>query len=152
MATKKKNIKAIQKNWKEKLLMFAVQHTKMQQFMSLSEFEEEIDRLRIIRKGLSKYESGRELEFPKFITNFIILNNIFPVYVLNQLLFAEVPESSWKSLKTILSWLGILVEDKILRLPTDPIVTIRLNSLNISKRLIKDLNDVVSEKYIVGSN
>lgn len=143
----KKQLKSIQKNWKDQILVFALQNTKTRQYMSIDDFREEIDRIKTIRKALEKYDAGVEVDFPRLVTNFVILNNIFTPYVINQMLFAEVPDSCWKYLKTILSWLGLLIPDKILKLPTTPQVNVRLNSLNIHKKLLKELNNVVSEKY-----
>lgn len=131
---------------KDQLLIFALKNTKIDTYLSISEFKLELNRLRAIKKGLIWYDTNRNVKFPAIITNFVVLSNMFPCLVLNQLLFAEVPEKQWPKLKTILSWLNLLIVEDKLKLPTQPPVTVRLNRIKIDEKFIKVLEDEIRSK------
>ena len=137
----------INKDNREKFLIFAAKNTKTNHFMSLTAFQEELSRIKFIKRGLVRYNNNKQIILPELIANFVILNNIFYVYPLNQLLFADISEEYWSDLKTILFWLGILTNDKTLKLPTEPQVLIKLNNIKINKKLYKELDDEVSKLY-----
>ncbi len=129
---------------KEKFLIYAIKHTKLENYLSLTEFKMELKRFRSIRRAFALYEKTGELDFPLFITHFVILNNMFPVQVLNQFLFSEVPDKHWNKLKTTLSFLNLLVQDKSIILLTEPKVRVRLNKIVIDKNLLKELEKQIS--------
>lgn len=124
---------------KERLLVFALQNTKTDQYISIDEFQLELDRLKYIKKALSNYENGANPNLPLFITHFIILNNIFSCDTLNQILFSEIPEKHWIYLKTILVWLNILVTGNILKLTIHDKMFVKLNKIKTCPKLLKDL-------------
>lgn len=128
---------------KDQLLIFALKNTKIDSYLSISEFKLELNRLRAIKKGLIWYELKKNVKFPAIITNFVILSNMFPCHILNQLLFAEIPEKHWSKLKTILTWLNLLVQEKTLKLPTIPTVTVRLNRIKIDNKFSEFLDNEI---------
>lgn len=131
---------------KDQLLIFALKNTKIDTYLSISEFKIELNRLRAIKKGLIWYDLDRNVKFPAIITNFVILSNMFPCQILNQLLFAEVPSKHWSKLKTMLKWLNLLVIEDKLRLPTIPVVTVRLNKIKIDDQFLQVLENEIRNK------
>lgn len=131
---------------KEQFLIYAIKHTKLDTYVSLSEFKQELKRFRSIRKAFINYEKTGKLEFPLFLTHFVILNNLFPIDILNKFLFSEVPDLYWKKLKTTLTILNILVQDKKIKLLTNPIVVVRLNKIGFDKKFAKVLENEISNR------
>ena len=133
-------------NKKDQLLIFALKNTKIDTYLSISEFKLELNRLRAIKKGLIWYDLNKNVKFPALITNFVVLSNMFPCPILNQLLFAEVPHKHWSKLKTILSWLNLLILEDKLKLPTVPPVVVRLNKIKIDNKFIEILENEIRAK------
>jgi len=131
---------------KEQFLMYAIKHTKLNTYMSISEFRLELKRFKAIKRAFVAYEKHGKIELPLLITHFVILNNIFPTQVLNQFLFAEIPFPHWPKLKTVLLFLDLLIQEKILKLLTDPIVIVKLNSIHIDEKLKKLLEYEIQNK------
>lgn len=130
---------------KDKFLIYALKHTKIDTYISLYEFKMELKRFRSIRRAFIAHEKTGTMEFPLFITHFVILNNIFPINVLNQFLFTETPTAYWKKLKSTLLFLNLLTTEKTVKLLTDPVVKVRLNKLGIDHNFIKVLeNETIS--------
>lgn len=133
------------------LLFFCIKNTNTNFFISMDEFREELTRFRSLRRLFNAYASDtREIDLRIFVSHFIVLSNIFPLNVLIQLLFSEIPDIHWSQLKTFLLWLNYLrKETKIIKLPTKPQVIVKLNKINIDKCLLNKLNETLpTEKYI----
>lgn len=131
---------------KEQFLMYAIKHTKLNTYVSLSEFKMELKRFRSIRRAFVAYEKTGNLELPLFITHFVILHNLFPVEVLNKFLFSEVPDIHWKKLKTTLLFLNLLVQSNTIKLLTEPVVTVRLNRIVADKKFLKVLENEIPNR------
>lgn len=131
---------------KEQFLMYAIKHTKLDTYVSMAEFKMELKRFRSIRRAFVTYEKTGVLELPLFITHFIILHNLFPTEVLNQFLFSEVPDTHWKRLKATLIFLDLLVQNRTLKLLTNPVVSVRLNRITADKKFLKVLENEIPNK------
>ena len=131
-----------QKN-KELFLMHALQHTTLNTYISLPEFRFELKRFRSIRKAIIQYDLTGNIKLPLFITHFVVLHNMFPTPIFNQFLFSEVPNEHWSILKTTLTFLNLLIQEKSIQLLTTPKVRVNLYSIAIDKEFLRELENSI---------
>lgn len=137
---------------REEFLVFAIKHSKLDRILSIDEFLQELLRFKNINRTLNSNECFDGAKIKALINNIVILGNIFPLDILNPMLFCEIREENWVKLKTILLWLQYIKDDKSLKLPTTPPVIIKLNSIRIDKQVLQVLNESISvNKYVKNS-
>lgn len=94
---------------KENYLLLAAKHYNTPKCV-LSEFEEDINRIRFIKKLFTKYEKKQELHERLILNHLIIYANVFGVEFSVKLLFFLIDKKHWPVLKTFLIYLGYLKE------------------------------------------
>ena len=76
--------------------------------MLQSEFEEDINRLKYIKRLLRKYRQTGEFKERLILNHVIILSNVFGVEAATNMLFFKIDEEDYPILKTILIYLNYL--------------------------------------------
>ena len=76
--------------------------------MLQSEFEEDINRLKYIKRLLRKYRQTDEFKERLILNHVIILANVFGVEAATNMLFFKIDEEDYPILKTILIYLNYL--------------------------------------------
>ena len=76
--------------------------------MLQSEFEEDINRLKYIKRLLRKYRQTGEFKERLILNHVIILSNVFGVEAATNMLFFKIDDEDYPILKTILIYLNYL--------------------------------------------
>ena len=76
--------------------------------MLQSEFEEDINRIKYIKRLLRKYRQTGEFKERLILNHIIILSNVFGVEAATNMLFFKIDEEDYPLLKTILIYLNYL--------------------------------------------
>lgn len=80
----------------------------------MSEFEEDYNRVRYIKRLLSRYSSRGDLKERLILNHIIILGNVFGVEFTCKLLFYELDEEHWPVIKTFLLYLDYVKQEHII--------------------------------------
>ena len=76
--------------------------------MLQSEFEEDINRIKYIKRLFRKYRQTGEFKERLILNHIIILSNVFGVEAATNMLFFKIDEEDYPLLKTILIYLNYL--------------------------------------------
>jgi hypothetical protein len=76
--------------------------------MLQSEFEEDINRIKYVKRLLRKYRQTGEFKERLILNHVIILANVFGVEAATNMLFFKIDEEDYPILKTILIYLNYL--------------------------------------------
>ena len=76
--------------------------------MIQSEFEEDINRIKYIKRLFRKYRQNGEFKERLILNHIIILSNVFGVEAATNMLFFKIDEEDYPLLKTILIYLNYL--------------------------------------------
>lgn len=74
----------------------------------MSEFEEDLKRLKYIKRLFKKYKTTDVLKERLILNHIIILNNIFGAVFTTKMLFLKTDEEDWPILKTFLLFLNLM--------------------------------------------
>jgi len=74
----------------------------------MSEFEEDYERIKYIKKLISKYRSKNILKERLILNHIICLANVFGVYPATRILFFKIDKSNYDILKTFLLFLDYM--------------------------------------------
>lgn len=88
-------------------LEFCLEHYENIQYVTREEFEEDIDRIKYIRKLLTRYQKGGELKHRLILNHIVILTNVFGPKVLSKILYLKL-EDVFEYIKPFLEYLGVL--------------------------------------------
>jgi len=78
------------------------------QCMSEEEFDEDLNRIKYIKRLFYRYEKTRELKLRLILNHIIILNNVFGSEGCSRLLFYKIDEKYYSYLKSFLLYLEYL--------------------------------------------
>ena len=76
----------------------------------MAEFEEDIKRIKYIKRLIKKYVVTGELKERLILNHIILLNNVFGPEVTSRILFYRIDERDYDILKTFLLYLNIMPE------------------------------------------
>lgn len=77
------------------------------QYVTREEFDEDIDRIKYIRKLITRYQNGGELKYRLILNHIVILSNLFDPDTLSKILYFKL-EDIFEYIKPFLDFLGIL--------------------------------------------
>ena len=90
----------------------------------VNEFEEDLNRVKYVKRLLNKYVEKDTLRTRLLINHIIIMSNVFGVTGASRLLFYKLEPNLFPALKTILNHLSLLPkripETEIEKIPLDP--------------------------------
>lgn len=75
----------------------------------IKEFKEDLNRIKYIKKLFTRYENGEDFDLQLILNHLIVLNNIFPPFILNRLLVYKL-ENYLHYLKPFLIFLNIYID------------------------------------------
>ena len=94
---------------------------------SVDEFEEDLNRIKYIKRLLNKYEEKDILRGRLLLNHIIILANVFGPTATNRILFHKIEKDLHSHLKSVLSFLNLLAEripeTELEKIPTNPKIT-----------------------------
>lgn len=97
----------------ENFLMYAIKNYDNPGCSGLSEFQDDVKRLRYVKRLLGRYHVGGELKERLIINHLMILYNVFGVEAATCLLFFRMPKELWTYLKTFLVFLNFMPQHVI---------------------------------------
>ena len=105
-------------------IMFAMKHYDNPQCMGMDEFQEDLNRIKYIKRLFRKYKKNGVLRERLLLNHIIIFYNVFGIDAGTRILFYKIEEEMHSLLKTFLVFLNYLPEEGI---PEVDLVSISLN-------------------------
>jgi hypothetical protein len=90
-------------NW----ILFAIKHYNNPQSVTYSDFEEDLNRIRYIKRLFKRYESSGELKTHLILNHIIVMYNVFDDAA-TPLLFYKTEATHWSYLKAFMLFLNRL--------------------------------------------
>jgi hypothetical protein len=94
----------------ENFLMYAIKHYDNPSCSGLKEFNDDLKRLRYIKRLLGRYQVSGDIKERLIINHLVVLYNVFGVEAANNMLFFKMSEKLWPELKTFLVFLNYMPE------------------------------------------
>ena len=111
-------------------MMYAMKHYDNPQCIGMDEFQEDLNRLKYIKRLFRKYRNNDILRERLLLNHIIIFYNVFGVEPATRILFYKIEEEMHDLLKTFLVYLNYLPEEDI---PEAKLVEIPLDQFVINK-------------------
>lgn len=92
----------------ENFLMYAIKHYDNPSCSGLKEFNDDLKRLRYIKRLLGRYRVSGDIKERLIINHLVVLYNVFGVEAANNMLFFKLSEKLWPELKTFLVFLNYM--------------------------------------------
>ena len=105
-------------------IMFAMKHYDNPQCMGMDEFQEDLNRIKYIKRLFRKYKKNGVLRERLLLNHIIIFYNVFGIEAGTRILFYKIEEEMHSLLKTFLVFLNYIPEEGI---PEIDLVSIPLN-------------------------
>ena len=105
-------------------IMFAMKHYENPQCMGMDEFQEDLNRIKYIKRLFRKYKKNGVLRERLLLNHIIIFYNVFGIDAGTRILFYKIEEEMHSLLKTFLVFLNYIPEEGI---PEIDLVSIPLN-------------------------
>ena len=103
------------------------------QSVDMEEFEDDMKRVKYIKRLINRYLSGGELKERLLLNHIISFYNVFGIEAATRILFFKVDESDYSVLKTFLTYLNVMPETvKMIR---------GKNILNSDIRIVQEIAD-----------
>ena len=100
----------MQKLTNENFLMYAIKHYDNPSCSGLKEFDDDLKRLRYIKRLLGRYKATGDIKERLVINHLVVLYNVFGVDAATNMLFFKIQERFWPELKTFLVFLNYMPE------------------------------------------
>ena len=94
----------------ENFLMYAIKHYANPSCSGLKEFDDDLKRLRYIKRLLGRYKATGDIKERLVINHLVVLYNVFGVEAATNLLFFKITERFWPELKPFLVFLNYMPE------------------------------------------
>ena len=94
-------------------LLFAMQHYDNPQCVEVEEFNDDLRKIKYIKRLFNQYSLGGELKERLLLHHIIVFFNVFQTKAATRILFFKLDEKFWPVLKTFLFYLQFMPEDKI---------------------------------------
>ena len=98
----------MQKLTNENFLMYAIKHYDNPSCSGLKEFDDDLKRLRYIKRLLGRYKATGDIKERLVINHLVVLYNVFGVEAATNMLFFKIQERFWPELKTFLVFLNYM--------------------------------------------
>jgi hypothetical protein len=119
-------------------LMYAIKHYDNPGCSGLAEFQDDLKRLRYVKRLLGRYHVGGELKDRLIVNHLVILYNVFGVEAATRLLFFRMPKTLWPYLKTFLVFLNYMPVYVIV----SPGVRIPESEISLDAKIIGKLRNI----------
>lgn len=94
--------------------MYAIKHYDNPACKGMSEFLEDMKRIKYLKRLLGRYHAGKGLKDRLIMNHIIVINNLFGPEACVKMLFYKVDKKHWSALKTFLVFLNLMPENVIL--------------------------------------
>ena len=100
-----------QKITNQNVLLFAIKHYNNPQCVGESEFYDDLNKFKYIKRLLTKYKETGILKSRLILNHIIVITNLFGVDAGTTLLFFKIEREFWPQLKAFLLFLNMLREN-----------------------------------------
>lgn len=114
-------------------MMFAMKMYNNPQCKNISEFHEDMNRIKYIKRLLRKYKTTGQLRERLILNHIIIFYNIFDPITATRLLFSRIEKDLHPFLKTFIVFLNIL---------PDKIQEVNLIEIPLDRRIVNKLREI----------
>jgi hypothetical protein len=94
----------------QNFVMFAMKNYLNPQCLDMSEFYDDVKRIKYIKRLLGRYVSSGQIKERLVLNHIIILYNVFGVNATTKMLFFKIDKKFWPQLKTFLVYLNYMPE------------------------------------------
>jgi hypothetical protein len=94
----------------ENFLMYAIKHYDNPSCSGLKEFDDDLKRLRYIKRLLGRYKATGNIKERLIINHLVVLYNVFGIDGATNMLFFKIQERFWPQLKPFLVFLNYMPE------------------------------------------
>ena len=94
----------------ENFLMYAIKNYDNPSCTGLKEFDDDLKRLRYIKRLLGRYQATGDIKERLVINHLIVMYNVFGSTAATNMLFFKIQERFWPELKTFLVFLNYMPE------------------------------------------
>jgi hypothetical protein len=94
----------------ENFLMYAIKNYDNPSCTGLKEFDDDLKRLRYIKRLLGRYQATGDIKERLVINHLIVMYNVFGSAAATNMLFFKIQERFWPELKTFLVFLNYMPE------------------------------------------
>lgn len=94
----------------ETFLMYAIKNYDNPSCSGLKEFENDLKRLRYVKRLLGRYKASGDMKERLIINHLVVLYNVFGVEAATNMLFFKIQEKFWPQLKPFLVFLNYMPE------------------------------------------
>lgn len=113
----------------ENFMLFAVRNYKNPVCSGIEEFYEDVDKIKYIKRQLTRYYMTDEINERLFLNNVIVFFNVFDLEAAKIMLLHKIEQEFWGSLKSAMIFLGYMRDDELSDIPEDIELTQKLERL-----------------------
>lgn len=95
---------------------------------SLKEFEDDLKRVKYIKRLLKRYKKNHEVSERLILNHIILLHNVFGQFIV-PLLFFKIEKEHWSQIKTFLLFLEYIPDDFEVSIPLDAQIINKLRKI-----------------------
>lgn len=117
---------------------FSENSYKNPQCVSAEDFNEDMNRIKYVKRLLNKYKKGEELKTRLILNHIICFYNVFDKYSATRIWFFKVEREYWNILKTFLEYLS-LMPLVVHGIDGENIIS---ENLEIDEKVLKDLESL----------
>ena len=100
-------------------LEFATKSYTNHRCLSLSEFLDDLARIKYVKRLLNRYVRDNELQERLILNHLISIYNVFDISCANEMLFYKCDKDTLSALKTFLIFLNYIPDDYMVDIPID---------------------------------
>lgn len=97
----------------DNFLLFAIKHYNNPVCSDINEFYEDINKIKNIKKQLTRYYLNSELNERLFLNNIITFFNVFELEAAKIMLLHKIDYDNWSALKTAFLFLGYMTDSEL---------------------------------------
>lgn len=94
----------------ENFLMYAIKHYDNPSCGGIKEFEDDLKRLRYIKRLIGRYKVTGDIKERLVINHIVVLYNVFGPVAASNMLFFKIQDKFWPQLKPFLVFLNLMPE------------------------------------------
>jgi hypothetical protein len=113
----------------ENFTLFAAKNYTNPQCTEISEFYDDLNRFKYLKRLLKRYEEHDDLQYRLILNHLIIIYNVFGIKAANKMVFYRVEQEFWPAIKTFLVYLHYLPDTEYVDVPLDPTVVEALRKI-----------------------
>lgn len=113
----------------DNFILFAAKAYDNPQCTEISEFYDDLNRFKYIKRLLKRYEEHDDLQERLLLNHIIVIYNVFGIEAANKMIQYKLEDLYWPAIKTFLVYLNYLPDDQMVDVPLDPFIVEKLRKI-----------------------